>query len=121
MSLKLRLQFFNAVFFSPLLFQPPKSRIFGLSLLGSLQRNELAISIPVAPARGSWPSPSQSSLRRGWEAAGLGGVGLGPRPGVNNCSYHFALQYIDPFKFDFRQCHGVEVGSMVSVTTAGRE
>ena len=37
-------------------------------------RNELAISIPVAPAlRGSWPSPSQSSLRRGWEAAGLRG------------------------------------------------
>ena len=34
----------------------------------------MAISIPVAPAlRGSWPSPSQSSLRRGWEAAGLGG------------------------------------------------
>ena len=37
-------------------------------------RNELVISIVVAPAlRGSWPSPSQSSLRRGWEAAGLGG------------------------------------------------
>ena len=37
-------------------------------------RNEFAISIPVAPAvRGSWPSPSQGSLRRGWEAAGLGG------------------------------------------------
>ena len=37
-------------------------------------RNEVAISIPVAPAlRGSWPSPSQSSLRRGWEAAGLWG------------------------------------------------
>ena len=34
----------------------------------------MAISIPVAPAlRGSWPSPSQSSLRKGWEAAGLGG------------------------------------------------
>ena len=37
-------------------------------------RNKLAISIPVAPALpGSWPSPSQSSLTRGWDAAGLGG------------------------------------------------
>ena len=41
-------------------------------------RNKLAISIPVPPAlQGSWPSPSQSSLTRGWEAAGLGGWGWG--------------------------------------------
>ena len=38
----------------------------------------MAISIPVAPAlQGSWPTPSQSSLTRGWEAAGLGGSGGG--------------------------------------------
>ena len=36
-------------------------------LLGSL----LALSIPEAPAvQGRWPSPSQSSLTSGWEAAG---------------------------------------------------
>ena len=37
--------------------------------LGSLQ----ALDETSWPLRGSWPSPSQSSLRRGWEAAGLGG------------------------------------------------
>ena len=37
-----------------------------------------ATSIPVAPAlQGRWPSPSQSSLTRGWEAAGLGGWAWG--------------------------------------------
>ena len=31
----------------------------------------MAISIPEAPAlQGRWPSPSQSSLPAGWEAAG---------------------------------------------------
>ena len=50
-------------------------------------RNEWAISIPVAPAlQGSWPSPSQCSLRRGWEAAGLRGWvwGLGQINGMQN-------------------------------------
>ena len=66
------------IFFFPLLFQPQKSRILGLFYWAVsrhwTKRKELAISIPVAPAlRGSWPSPSQGSLRRGWEAAGLGG------------------------------------------------
>ena len=50
---------------------------FWTVLLGSLQacgRKGVAISIPVAPAlQGRWPSPSQSSLTRGWEAARLGG------------------------------------------------
>ena len=63
-------------FFFPLLFGPQKSLAWTV-LLGSLQacgRKGLAISIPVAPAlQGRWPSPSQSSLTRGWEAAGLGG------------------------------------------------
>ena len=53
-------------------------------------RNEVAISIPVAPAlRGSWPNPSQSSLRGGWEAAGLWGVGLGPRQGIGSREDHY--------------------------------
>ena len=75
-ALFFRVLTWGLVFFPPLLFEPQKSRIFGLFYwaVSSIERNELAISIPVAPAlQGSWPSPSQSSLRRGWEAAGLGG------------------------------------------------
>ena len=68
------------VFFLPLLFGPQKSLAWTV-LLGSLQacgRKGLAISIPVAPAlQGRWPSPSQSSLTRGWEAAGLWGWAWG--------------------------------------------
>ena len=42
------------------------------------ERNKWAISIPVAPAlQRRRPSPSRSSLTRGWEAAGLGGWGWG--------------------------------------------
>ena len=74
------LTFVWVIFFPPpLLFFP--AEVSNLGFLDcftgqspGIGRNKLAISIPVAPVlQGSWPSPSQSSLTRGWDAAGLGG------------------------------------------------
>ena len=60
-------------FFSPLLFGPQKSLALGLFYWAVSRHGQtrVAISIPEAPAvQGRWPSPSQSSLPAGWEAAG---------------------------------------------------
>ena len=85
-----RLLAYCFVFFSRFFF-PSSRSFFNRKSFGFLDcftrqspgigRNELAISIPVAPAlRRSWPSPSQSSLRSLKEGLGGGwarGVGLG--------------------------------------------
>ena len=55
-------------------------------------RNELAISVPVALALpGSWPSPRQSSVRRG--GFGFGRVGLGPWPRVGSREDHYFTEF----------------------------
>ena len=86
----------HVMFFFPRSFLDRRSLRFSDCFTGQspgMGRNELAISIPVAPAlRGSWPSPSQSSLRRGLGGGWARGVGLGPRPGVGSREDH-SLQH----------------------------
>ena len=79
----MRWLFFSAPFWT--------AEVSGSSIvvLGNLQacgRTRMAISLLVAPAvQGRWPSPSQSSLTSGWEAAGCreraGGFGQEVAPG----------------------------------------
>ena len=55
----------------------------------------VGISIPVVPAsQGSWPSPSQTSLTRGWGDGWARRVAPQPWPGVDPRRNHYLLQWV---------------------------